>query len=446
MCVSEWEPPSLLGVPWLNLEVERPVKKVLIIAHSVSPSRGVGALRIQGLMKYLSEFEWEPIILTAFRNGNDSGCRVFETRYDDLFVKWKHRAGLNTSASALKQMGVTGVRGEYSPMKMVVKVWQEIFAYPDPEVGWLRHAANEGVQLSKNTEPDAIVSSGQPFTSHLIARRIQDETNLPWIADYRDLWTQGSYYRYSRVRRLMDRKMEISTVSTANALTTVSPILADELRKIHEVPVYSIPNGYDPDEVNRGSPLPSKLTITHAGSLYQGRRDPGLFFRALRELADENLLRLDDLSIEFYGEDEDWLRDCVTRYDLMDFVTIKSRLPRDEIIEVQKRSHLLLLVLGSDTGEAGICTGKVFEYLAARRPILSIGCKGSLVEKLLRETMAGHHVSDLESAKKTIQSFFSEFSESGSVQFHGISARIDRYSHREMARRFSNLLNQVTRN
>ena len=100
-----------------------------------------------------------------------------------------------------------------------------------------------------------------------------------------------------------------------------------------------------------------------------------------------------DVSIDFYGRYESWLEEDVTKYKLGDVVTLHGPVSREVAIRKQWESQILLLLTWNDPAEQGVYTGKVFDYLAARRPILSLGLSGGVVTKLLNDTNAGVHVS-----------------------------------------------------
>ncbi len=120
-------------------------------------------------------------------------------------------------------------------------------------------------------------------------------------------------------------------------------------------------------------------------------------------------------------------------------------IPREEALKKQREAQILLLLTWNDPTERGVYTGKVFEYLAARRPILSIGISGGVVEALLKETNAGVHTSSQEEIERALKKFHSEFKLKGRVGYGGINAKIERYSQREMARKFADVLDRIAK-
>jgi glycosyltransferase involved in cell wall biosynthesis len=331
-------------------------------------------------------------------------------------------------------------------MESVIKLWEEIFAYPDFVSGWRKPAVNFANKLINSECIDAIISSSGPPTCNLIAKDLKEKHDIPWIADFRDLWTQNHYYQYSRFRHFFETKLELRSLSSADALTTVSQPLVVKLKQLHPAKkIFSIPNGFDPLQKNPGLPLPRQFTITYTGSLYRGKRDPEPLFQVLGEIVSNGLVDPNDLSVEFYGPREDWLKDEAKRYGLNGIVKINGAISRDASIEKQRRSHLLLLLTWDKPEEKGVYTGKVFDYLAAGRPILSMGISGGVVEDLLKCTGAGFHVSSQEDLKRIILNTYQEYKSTSTINYHGSVSEIDRFSHVEMARKFSAVLDELVK-
>ena len=234
-------------------------------------------------------------------------------------------------------------------------------------------------------------------------------------------------------------------MSAADVLVTVSEPLAQKLRLLHSgKPVIVIPNGYDPDEVV-SVPLTPEFTITHTGQLYQGKRDPAPLFRAIAESISEGQLDRRVVRVRFYGATEYWLEKEVKRFGLEDVVSLHPQVPRNIALEKQRESQVLLLLNWDDPEEIGLYTGKVFEYLAARRPILAVGGPRGVVTELLEETGAGVHPIGYDQLKHMLIELYNQYKTHGYVPYGGHEERVAKYSHREMARRFAELLDSLMR-
>jgi glycosyltransferase involved in cell wall biosynthesis len=140
---------------------------------------------------------------------------------------------------------------------------------------------------------------------------------------------------------------------------------------------------------------------------------------------------------------ESWLEDDITTYHLEDVVKIHGLVSREESIHLQRQSQLLLLLTWDNQTERGMYPAKIFEYFAARRPIISIGISGGVVENLLEKTNAGIHASDKDKIKDEIKKFYDEFKLKGSIEYKGIEMEIQKYTHRGMAKQFAIVLDQI---
>ena len=427
------------------------MKKVLIISYCFPPRGGVGGLRIQGLAKYLPEFGWEPIILTPkLPESPNTKFRIIQTPYRDVIdylvkaARFKPEKGVKSQIK--KKLGVSSHKNKRTFVDSILIFLQEIIAYPDLQKGWYQYAVKAGSKLPQQEKIDAVISSSSPVTCHLIAKELKMKYKVPWIADLRDLWTQNHYYPYGPIRKVVERRLEIKTLSKADALVTVSKNLAKTLEMLHKGrQVYSIPNGFDPDEVATSVNLTNKFTITHTGSLYQGKRDPAKLFKVLQDLISERKLDLNEIEVRFYGPPEDWLENDIKSYGLEDIVKVYGVVPREIALDKQRESQVLLLLLWDHPKEIGVYTGKIFEYLAAQRPILAIGGPKGVVKELLAETNAGVYATSIEDVKKALEKFYGEYKLKGKVEYKGERAKIDKYSQREMARKFAEVLDTLTR-
>ncbi len=144
-----------------------------------------------------------------------------------------------------------------------------------------------------------------PVTSHIIANELIKRKKIPWIADFRDLWTQNHYYEHSRIRRFFERKLELTTLFSATALTTISHPLSEKLQELYKnKKVYAIANGHDPEQINPANPLNKKIYYYIHRRVYLGRRDPEPLFKTLKVLIDENMIDPSEIEVHFFGYDE----------------------------------------------------------------------------------------------------------------------------------------------
>jgi len=423
------------------------VKKVLIITCWYPPQL-YPSFRIVGLAKYLPEFGWQPVILTSSLGRKLSPqFRVIETPYRDVLGFWKRLLGFSPNEDMRRQVNERfSVASKNRLVDFIFTRIGEIFGYPDLDRGWRPFAVRAGSDLLQKESIDAVLSSSMPVISHIIAKELKTRYQIPWLADFRDLWTQNNNYHYGPLRKFIDRRLELKTLSPADALVTISQPAAGTMRALHKgKPIYVITNGFDPAEVN--SPpanLVAKFTITYTGSIYPRRQEPSKLFTALRDLISDGNMNPDDVEVRFYGPREEWVEREINGYGLSSIIKQNGIVPREIALEKQRESQLLLLLKWEDLRERGAYTGKIFEYLAARRPILATGGTTDVIDELLNETNAGICASTAEDIKNVLKKLYQEYKLKGKVAYHGVESNVNEYSHREMARKFSEILAQLT--
>ena len=327
-------------------------------------------------------------------------------------------------------------------LKSLYNYYREITHYPDSEKGWKPFAVKAGDKLLQNEDIDAMISSSSPVTSHLIAKELKSKHKIPWVADFRDLWTQNHNYPYSTFRKFFERKLEIKTLSPADALVTLSPPAAEKLKILHKRKrIYMITNGFDPDKMGNGKAnLTSKFTITYTGQIYK-KQDPSKLLAALKDLISERAIDPKDVDVRFYGPENVLLAKKIEEYRLSATVRQCGIVPREISFEKQRESQLLLLLKWEDPLERGIYTGKVFEYLAAMRPILATGGTNDVVKELLTETSAGIDAQTVEDIKSTLRKLHAEYKLRGKVSYQRNAEKVDKYSYRENAKKFVEVIN-----
>jgi glycosyltransferase involved in cell wall biosynthesis len=423
------------------------MKKVLIIARLPHASP-----RIPGLAKYLPEFNWQPIVLTtSWPLSSQAPFLVTETEYRDALDVWKRwfrlhslsRSDEDIRGPIKERLGT--VFGN-SLAEFILTRIGEVVNYPDGDRGWKPFALEVGDELLQPQDIDILISSSSPVTSHLIARKLKAKHKVPWVADFRDLWSRNHNYRYGPIRKLLDKRLELKTLSLVDDLVTVSQPWAEELATLHNRPfVHTITNGFDPQEQAKDdTELTAKFTITYTG-LFLTRRDPTNLFVALRELIQEGKMNSQEVEVRFYGIKISWLSEQIGAHGLSDIVRCYEEVPWQVSLEKQRESQVLLLLNWDDPRGKGVHPLKCFEYLGSRRPILAVGGFGDdVTEKLLNETKAGKYCITAENVKAALVEWYSAYKASGRVDYAGDDKEISKYSHREMARKFSEILDRLT--
>ena len=394
-----------------------------------------------GLVKFLPSEGWQTTVLTPGHPGRSHDiANIVETDDADMAVTIKRSLGLDSGA-ALKDLVAGGTTAPGSGLRLkarLIDTFKGMVAFPDTNRGWISIATESARKTLAEQSFDLVLTTSPPPSAHVAGRRIKAAAGLPWVADLRDLWSDDRFSTAPGWRRRIDRRHEQRTLGKADALVTVSEPLAEELRILHpDVPTHTVLNGFDPDLVNPGAPLPDVFTITHTGTYHQGRRDPSLLFEAAGNLIRRGLLPRDRFRIRLFVKHEPWLELMAERHGVADIVEAVPWGSFEDAIRAQRRSHVLLLLHWGGPREAGVVTAKVFEYLAARRPILVLGGGPGTLRDLLKDTGGGLQINAVDRLEDQLSSWWEEFERTGTICWKGNAERIDCYSHTRMAREFA---------
>jgi glycosyltransferase involved in cell wall biosynthesis len=434
----------------LSLYLLRPIssgmRHVLLITFCYPPVEIIGSIRPAALAKYLPQFGWRPIVLTTRVEG--AGRRsdwVVETEYRDVLKDWKSRLHFNRDRGLHEQLGLPLAKNPNSvpPHTRILNSLKYLLTYPDETKGWIPFALEAVEQIRhEGRDVSAIVTTSPPISCHLIGRRASRILGCPWIADLRDLWTQNLGEGKGQ---LLQRGLEKRTLRHAAALITVSSPWANRLqRRFPNKKVYSIPNGYDPDDFRSSPPpLTHEFSITYAGQLYEDKRDPSMLFEVLGELVKDGSISKADLRVRFFGPVEPWLTPLISKYGLEQAVQVHGPVPRHMVLERERESQILLVIPWRDLRETGHHSAKLFEYFAASRPVLAIGGSRGVLTQALEETGAGRHTLTKTQLREFLVRAYAEYKQHGCVSYSPNRGAIDQYSHPEMARSFASILDGV---
>ncbi|RMG64324.1 MAG: glycosyl transferase family 1 [Bacteroidetes bacterium] len=254
---------------------------------------------------------------------------------------------------------------------------------------------------------DAILSSGPPHTVHMIAKGVKAATGLPWIADFRDPWTNIDFYDQLMLTRWADRqhrRMERAVVQAADRLVTVSWVWAEEFRALGARDPRVITNGFDAaDFAFDPPPLEKAFVCSHIGYLNRDRNN-GLLWEAFGELARELPGFREDLQLRFIGKTDFVTFQQLEAQGLMDRVERIPYVPHSEVLTYTRSTQLLLLLVNNVPNVMGHIPGKTYEYIGSRRPVLAIGPETADFARVLTQTRSGVicDFEDKEKMKRTL--------------------------------------------
>jgi glycosyltransferase involved in cell wall biosynthesis len=424
-------------------------RRVLLACYHFPPVASVGSVRVGALAKYLPRHGWDVTVVTPARPEREPGpYEIVETEDADRARSAKRLLGLRGDLALKDQVGAHLGSPSFAARwrSHAIEAAKAIVAFPDAHRGFARLAARAAKSAARRVPLDAVLTSSPPVSAHLAGARIGRDLGLPWIADLRDLWTDDHNSTAPGWRRLLERRLERRTLGRASALVTVSAPLAETLGAAYpELPIHTILNGFDPELARPAGRLSREFTICHTGTFYQGRRDPTPLLDALVSLFARGRIDRRAVRVRLLSRAEPWLAREVASRGLADVVSLEPWVAWRDALDAQREAQVLLLLHWGGPAERGVYTGKVFEYLAARRPILMVGGGDGVLSDLLAQTRAGVHVRDAPSLEHQLAQAWDEFRSTGEVRYHGDPSRIERYSHDRMAREFARALEAALR-
>lgn len=387
-------------------------KKILIITYYWPPAGGPGVQRWLKFAKYLPEFGWKPVIYTP---ENPSYPLLDESLMKDvpkdldivktkIWEPYQLAEKLNKSNKKFKA-GQFDV-GKNQSWKSKLSIWvRGNFFIPDARVFWVKPSVKFLEQYLKENQIEVVVTSGPPHSLHLIGLHLKKKLpNLKWIADFRDPWTEISYYKHLKLTKSSDQKhrqLESEVFRNADITLATSYTDAENFRK-NGANALCITNGFDESDSNtqtlKFSGTPTKFTLSYIGVLEQ-LRNPENLWKALNDLVTENAEFAEKFTLKFAGRIDDKILNSIEHSNLKNHILNLGYLSHDKAIEEMQTSEILLITNFPNDSSKGIIPGKIFEYLATGKQIISFGPKDADVSKILNETQAGKHFSYDDSGK-----------------------------------------------
>ncbi|MEQ8820171.1 MAG: hypothetical protein RLY93_07975 [Sumerlaeia bacterium] len=424
------------------------------------PPAATGVRRVLSLARWLPEFGWFPAVLACRRTrgeGQDErplqdpaigAVPVARTESWDPYRLLARREGPiqdGTSAGASSPIRASSLQARAMGL-----LRRHVFV-PDDRIGWKRFAFAEGQRLLRSGRFRAIYSTNYPQTAHEVGRSLARSSGLPWLADFRDGWTQNPVFsRFGNpLVAATQHLLEQRTAEAATAIVTVSPPITRHLQSLRPpglLPAETIYNGFEPDllapaGVAREPLHPGKMTLLYTGTFFGPRRPDGLLrglAEALRrepELRSAVVLRLRTVL-------DQPARDLLRELDLSEAVEVLPPVPFHDIVAEQRRADGCVLVLESGPGAEIMVSQKVFEYLAARRPIFALVPRGAAREVL--EETGGAAIVDAEAEPdetgEALREFLGRVRGGESV---ASEERLARYDRRRQAKRMAEILDNL---
>jgi len=430
------------------------LKRVLIISYYWPPAGGISIIRPVKLAKYLRNTGWEPVICTAkdphypFEDDKavldvPKDVEIIKVPIVEPYEIYKKLTGQKQKSALADVIQNTPKRSFFHKLSVWIR---GNFFIPDARCLWINPVVKELSAYLKKHPVDAIITTGPPHSVNRIGYLLKKKLNLPWLADFQDPWTQVDYYQHFKISsraHKRHRKMEKQVFDHADLITIVSDSWKTDLQSIGAKNVEVVPLGFDPEDFNVNTKLDEQFTLTHLGLLGQDR-NPSTLIKVIKSICDENEDFASKFKLQLVGKVNEGLQKEIADLNLSEQVIYKGQVSRDEALQIMQSSQLLLLLLNKAANVSGRIPGKVFEYLGAHRPILSLGPKGTDIETMLRESSAGAHV-EYESETLLRSYILATFDKYKTVGLDKMERSLEMYSHGVIASKFTHLLEQINK-
>jgi glycosyltransferase involved in cell wall biosynthesis len=360
-------------------------RRVLVIAYYFPPLGLSGVQRTLKFVKYLPQYGWDVTVLTVEARGYFAHDESLLAELDGLGVDIIRTRSLDPLFFFRKRKQVAMPSGR--SYRMLAWIGQALFV-PDNKIGWKQHALRAARLALKERPHDVIFATAPPFTDFLIARDLKKEFGIPLLLDYRDPWLENPLHRYpTPLHRFLHHRLELGVLRYADHIVTINRRMKElTLRTApslshHDVTILS--QGFDPGDFD--APLPprtdGRMRITHTGTFYFDRT-PKYFLQALRRFFDAHPSARNAVRATFVGTTREEDRKTVEDLGLADCVEITGYLPHAECVAITRASDVLWMMIGNANGMDVASTGKLYEYLAARKPILACVPEGAARQTL----------------------------------------------------------------
>lgn len=452
----------------VNSNIKYSKKNVLFFATIFPPSGEGGVQRSLKFVKYLQIFGWNPIVVTLDETynfwGEDSSF-LDELPKDISIVRIK-QPFLNVfeidedSAKDILSLIFNLIENKKLKEELKTRIIDKdsnllnrkyIFE-PDKFISWVNIVLKTIDEIIDFQKIDLIYTTGDPFSNYFNGYYLKKKHNLPWVADFRDEWTNNPYannmYKNDSFKVELHKNMENSIVNFADKVVAVTPNSSQNYRDIFNLPldkVETITNGYDNKDfefLEKASQKNEKFTIVYYGTLYLNR-DLSEIVNAINILIEKNRVEKSNITLKVIGRCDSLVKTSMLvcdKFGVLDFI---EYLPHKECLKEGNNADLLILYVGEEDKFKSVYTGKVFEYLRLQKPILAISPQNSEIENLLANTNSGANFNstNYDEMNEFIYSIYNDWKMG--IRENFISKNIEQYERKELTKKLSDIFDSL---
>jgi hypothetical protein len=425
------------------------MKKVLIITYYWPPAGGPGVQRWLKFVKYLPEFNIQPIVYcpenplyptldSSLLQEVDSKIKVLKHPIKEplRFLKLLFKSKTNK----LSKGGIPDLKKQGLFERFLLYIRGNFFV-PDARVFWVKPSVKYLSSYISKHQIDTIITTGPPHSVHLIGMQLKAKYQLQWLADFRDPWTDISYHKNLNLTKNTQQnhlKLEHQVFNTSDQIIVTSLQTKQLFSKITRKPISVITNGFD-DENVPSITLDSKFSLTHIGSLLN-QRNPILLWNVLSELVQEIPKFKANFQLVLVGNVSADVRTSIDSRGLTSFLKTVGSVTHNEAVMYQRKTQVLLLLEANTTEASYIIPGKLFEYINSNRPIVALGPKHSDIPSILKDTHTGRYF-DYDN-KTALKTHILELFEGYKTNSLSVSSKdIERFSRKNCTKQLAEVLN-----
>ena len=424
------------------------MKKILIITYYFPPAGGPGVQRWLKFVKYLPDFNIQPIVYIPENPTYPIVDEKLVTEISDkaiilkqpIFEPYQLAAVFSKNKTKKISSGIIPNQKKQTFLdKTFLWIRGNLFI-PDARVFWVKPSVKYLKQYIQDNNIETIITSGPPHSLHLIGLELKQELKVNWLADFRDPWTTIGYHKALKLSNYASKKhkkLEFQVLNSADTIIVTSNTTKSEFQAITSKPIEVITNGYDVEKIVR-PPLDENFTLAHIGSLLS-ERNPKLLWETLSELLQEIPDFKNHFELKLIGTVSQEIIETIHHYKLDKYLNNLGYVSHDEAVLQQRKSQVLLLIEINSEDTKSILPGKLFEYMVSERPIIAIGPNGSDFAEIIINTNTGVFVNydEREKLKKTIIVYYNEYLE-GKLKSHAVG--LQQYSRKNLTEKLSHLI------
>ena len=425
-------------------------KKLLIITYYWPPAGGPGVQRWLKFVKYLPEFNIQPIVYIPenptypiIDNGLESEVSnkaiILKNK---IFEPYGLASFFGKSKTKKISSGIISNQKKQSVLEKTLLWVRGNLFIPDARFLWVKPSVKYLKKYIVENNIDTIVTSGPPHSLHLIGLELKKNLNIKWLADFRDPWTTIGYHKALKLSSYANKKhkaLEKLVLTSADTIIVTSKTTKTEFQAITSKPIEVITNGYDQEKIDK-QPLDEKFTLAHIGS-FLSERNPIILWQALKELVSENAYFKNDFRLKLIGATSQEVLDTISEFKLNDYVQNLGYVSHQEAVEHQRKSQVLLLIEINSNDTKSIIPGKLFEYMVSERPIIALGPEGSDFAEIITATNTGVFFTydEKEKLKALLLKYYQKY-QNQNLKVHAVG--LQQYSRKILTQQLVQILNR----